>query len=65
MSVDAKYPGKANYEKVLSFIDSTMKERSSAVPLTNRYVKLRAHLHPATATSLPNLIYCFSVVLLH
>ena len=27
--------------------------------------EVRAHLHPATATSLPNLIYCFGVVLLH
>ena len=26
---------------------------------------VRAHLHPATATSLPNLIYCFCVALLH
>ena len=26
---------------------------------------VRAHLHPATATSLPNLVYCFGVVLLH
>ena len=26
---------------------------------------VRAHLHPVTATSLLNLIYCFGVVLLH
>ena len=29
------------------------------------YAFVRAHLHPATATSLPNFIYCFGVVLLH
>ena len=28
-------------------------------------VRFRAHLHPATATSLPNRIYCFGFVLLH
>ena len=30
-----------------------------------RFCKVRTQLHPATATSLPNLTYCFGVVLLH
>ena len=36
MFVDEQYPGLANYEKVLSFIGSSLKERVESGAITNR-----------------------------